>query len=733
MRRTHLYCITFYFGFASAIAQVLLIREMLTIFRGNEFIIGIIFAAWFLGVFAGARFNPERDTAHHERQLRIILLVFPLTLPIFIYLPHLIAIVFPPAPGVFYSFSTECLIAFLISLPVSFPVGYFFPPAVNLAQYDIAPGGRIYAIESFGAFTGGAAFSFIFVDMLNPLGITALLTLISLALYFSMTGSKYLRVLLIAPIACLFASDGIEQAFFTQLWNTTHRSALVRYARTKHQTIFIESLSGQIHIYGNGVFYYALPDKYGARPLFHLIQALRQKPGSRICMLGGAPGTLAHNLAVTDFNDVQYCEYDAGLWRRVLTKLKDMYPDDYTGGGIRVILRDYVEYLLKADEKFDIILSMPPPPENAMLNRYYTREFFTLCASRLSEQGIFICGIQGPANYLSPERARYLASIYKSFSSVYPYMLSTSGDPGYLIGAQTPHIIPTTPEALIHRYADDYPRRNFSRVENELTGNFSPLELHMLFESSQRTYIDATVSPLLANIDENSELSPGLYLRYFLLSAFQENSLWYYCMQYPHIPASFAMLIFIAMILRVRYRLGALQMHAGIVIAVTGFVSISMVILLIMLYQSFYGLVYYRISLINAVFMLGLTAGSVVAVRMSMLRTWKSFAVFIISAGCVLIFTVTRLEGIFWFSLFLFAAAAGTVFPSLFLRLSDQSAHITASNIDAMDYLGSIAGALFTSMLLIPRLGIRGVLMVFAGITLLTMIYILLHSTRRST
>ena len=50
-----------------------------------------------------------------------------------------------------------------------------------------------------------------------------------------------------------------------------------------------------------------------------------------------------------------------------------------------------------------------------------------------------------------------------------------------------------------------------------------------------------------------------------------------------------------------------------------------------------------------------------------------------------------------------------------------------------MDYLGSIAGALFTSMLLIPRLGIRGVLMVFAGITLLTMIYILLHSIRRST
>jgi len=57
--------ITLFLGFTSAITQILLIRELLTIFRGNEFIIGIIFSSWFTGIFMGARFNksgkPEKN------------------------------------------------------------------------------------------------------------------------------------------------------------------------------------------------------------------------------------------------------------------------------------------------------------------------------------------------------------------------------------------------------------------------------------------------------------------------------------------------------------------------------------------------------------------------------------------------------------------------------------------------------------------------------------------------
>ena len=55
------YTAALFAGFASAVIQVVMIREMLSLFRGNEFIIGIIFSAWFLGIFLGARSSSSSE------------------------------------------------------------------------------------------------------------------------------------------------------------------------------------------------------------------------------------------------------------------------------------------------------------------------------------------------------------------------------------------------------------------------------------------------------------------------------------------------------------------------------------------------------------------------------------------------------------------------------------------------------------------------------------------------
>ena len=69
--------VAFFMGFAAAIAQVVLVRELMTLCRGNELVIGIIFSSWFLGIFLGARINPPGSAASLERRVLASLALLP--------------------------------------------------------------------------------------------------------------------------------------------------------------------------------------------------------------------------------------------------------------------------------------------------------------------------------------------------------------------------------------------------------------------------------------------------------------------------------------------------------------------------------------------------------------------------------------------------------------------------------------------------------------------------------
>src|SRR5574337_2122255 len=74
-------------GCYATIAQVMLIREFLNIFYGNELCLGIVFGAWFLGIatgaFAGAKIEHTFKNAFSV--FIITLFVMCLVLPVQIF------------------------------------------------------------------------------------------------------------------------------------------------------------------------------------------------------------------------------------------------------------------------------------------------------------------------------------------------------------------------------------------------------------------------------------------------------------------------------------------------------------------------------------------------------------------------------------------------------------------------------------------------------------------------
>ena len=710
--RNYFLAVAVYIGFASAIGQVILIRELLTVFRGNEFIIGMIFTGWFLGIFAGARFNPQADDPVLERRIMVSYMLFPVALLALVHLAHMIPIFFKKTPGSFYSLTTEFALSFLFTIPVSFFVGYFFPPIVALLSksYREKSGGVIYLVESLGAFGGGMLFSFLLIDVLNPLGIIALLLAASLALFVVRFRRKRLLPLLVLPALLLYASEDLERDFFKFIWNSTQTSTLIKYDRTRYQSIHLGFNEQQISVYGDGILYYTIPDRYESRQLFHLVQSLRDGSNKEdILIFGAGPGSLPYNLLRTDISSLSYFEIDPKLYRTIEPYRIRFYRTGAEDNRLSVISQDLRYHLQNSTETYDMIVCFPPVPHNANLNRFYTAEFYALCRARLRDSGVFITSLGGFSSAMEREQREYISSIYKSFTAQFPAHMKTSGDPVYLIGAKGPGVLPESPAKLIASYVRKLPELRRLPLEHAVMENFRASELRSFFEPTHIAYFDATVGAGLGGAVENRDRMPYAYWNYILYSAAREQSLLYGVLK--EYRWFFAVLVFITalVLFRVKRKFGTEQFAGGAVIYAVGMVSMSVVLLMIMLYQNFYGVVYYRISLINALFMLGLTAGSFLANRYS-LKSLEYVMAFLLGVLALLfVFTFTRQEALFWIILFLFSLLCGTAFPSLFLLLSRDNYHVTASNLDSMEFFGSIIGSVATTAFL-PMAGMQAVL-----------------------
>lgn len=116
-------------GCYATIAQVVLIREFLNVFYGNELCLGIVFGAWFLGIatgaFAGAKIG---HTFQHAFSVFIItLFIMCFVLPVQIFFVRSVRSFLSVGIGEYISLIPLLLTTIGLILPFSFIIGFIFP------------------------------------------------------------------------------------------------------------------------------------------------------------------------------------------------------------------------------------------------------------------------------------------------------------------------------------------------------------------------------------------------------------------------------------------------------------------------------------------------------------------------------------------------------------------------------------------------------------------------------
>ncbi|KPJ73738.1 hypothetical protein AMJ52_03330 [candidate division TA06 bacterium DG_78] len=683
-------------GFAAVIAQTLIIREGLSLFGGNELVSGLLLCFWLAWVGIGSivftRLQLRIKPVLGYSLLLFLLSVFSVfSITIIRLAPHIFSLPF----GEIISLDKIIFIALISLAPTCMIFGMLFPAASQLLKPE-----KVYLLEGIGSFFGGIIISFVLIQFLPSYGILLIMMCALIASGFSLINRKLILVTLcILPL--FFKIGDIELALRKIQMGG---QALIGLRESRYGVIAVTQSGTQVNFYTNGVYDFSYPDLYSSEEAVHYPLLLHGSPRSVLLVGGGMGNCITQIFKHPDVTEVTYCELDP-----LLFAVGEKYIGEHLHGykNLTVIFGDARFFIKHTRKKYDIIIINLPDPVNAQLNRFYTVEFFAEAKRILNSDGILSVRITSPPDIISPIFGQLLNTVYRSLHVSFKNIL-------VLPAAKTTYVA--------------------TEQEIQLENIVNIIKMHMRERKLDLVYVNdyffdynfswEKLAYLRGRVKEskgisNTDVKPVCY--YFtntLWGGMPENLKRGFMTLFGLHPIWFLLpLIFIFLFFRRR------SMVYVSVLAV-GASEISTEVILIILFQIFYGYLYGWIGAIIACYMLGLAAGTLFYLKSSLMKNnltiLLSYLEFIVSIYCgvIILLSIAQLPGtnfIIPILIFIGGFLGGLHFPMSVAILKRETAGI----VYGVDLFGSSIGALITTVIFIPILGIVFTLVIFILVNLL--------------
>ena len=725
-------CAFILMGLGALLAQIILLRELLKVFSGNELTAGIVLAAWLLwtavgsalsGAFADRLPNKPSIFATVQLILSVILLAsFLLTR----YLRPLLGI---PA-GEIASLLQMVAGIFVLLIPFGLCSGFLFALGCSLLGEITDKGarsiGHVYAYEALGAGIGGIAFSLLLIHIFNPWQI-CLITAGFLALSAFLL-SRRLRLIALVWVGLLIGLlffVGTQLDLISQGWGWQGYRVLAS-KDTIYGNITVIADGPQVSFFENGVWAFTSPNPQTAEEATHF--ALLEHPHPRELLLigGGIGGLITEALKHPSLRHVAYVELDPNLismGRAYLPLEATLSLDDPR---VEIIPLDGRRFIQRETKRYDVVILHLPDPTTAQLNRCYTREFFYEVAAILREGGVFYLSVHSSENVIGHTLAQFLSSIYWTMQEVFPEVVVLPGPEARFLGARTKGTLTADPGILVTRarqralsveYVRDY--YLFSNLSAERVSY-----LQSILEQGKGAGINRDLRPICYFYDIvlwSAQYSP------FLKDLFLH-------LQGLRVEWVFLLIAAITLILLWQGRMSPSPPLLWAV-AVTGFSQIALEIIIILTFQIIYGYLYYTIGMIITSYMIGLALGSwlITAVMRRITRPLRlllmvqvAMALYALSCLPLILvlhqevlppFLANAMEVLFPFLTLLAGFLGGVHFPlanKIYLKEHKEIGRI-GGLLYGVDLAGSAGGALVISVIILPIMGIvQGISLIVA-------------------
>ncbi|MBD3348099.1 MAG: hypothetical protein GF400_02750, partial [Candidatus Eisenbacteria bacterium] len=473
-------------GFAALSIQVLLMRELLVAWRGNEMSLGISLSVWLASNGAGAllyahlaplvrRFrdpSEARGPAAEPRtdlalgSLARFLTVLGVLAPTALVIVRLTRLVLGMPAGELTGLSGLLTGALVSVAPFALLGGFFFALTVStlaaLGGGGARAVGNAYVIESAGAVAAGALMSFVFLRRLDPMSTAFLATaLCSGAAMFLIAADGARRrhalvcgVILAAALAAVLSPLGGALDDLTVAWQW-NELGFRSQANSIYGRIITTQIGSQKSVYESGVLSASHPDRLSAEEIAH-IPMLQHPSPERVLLVGGClGGTVAEILKHPSVRSIDCVELDPMLIEEASRQFGASMTAGLADPRVNLSYGD-ARFLVKraAEEhvrRYDVAIVSVPDPTTARLNRFYTLEFARELRSCLAAGGVAGLSLSSAENYVSEELAELLASVEGTFDVPFEEVLLTPGDPCHVLAGAEGSYLSADPETLSAR------------------------------------------------------------------------------------------------------------------------------------------------------------------------------------------------------------------------------------------------------------------------------------------
>ena len=725
-------------GFSGLVAEILLLREFLIVFSGNEFSIGVILAHWLIleafGAFFLGRIIEKRK--NKLELFTLITLLFFISVFVAIFLIRNLKGIIGISVGESMGFLPMFYSSFLILLPVSTFHGALFTFSCNL--YSLFSGqkesstGRVYAYETAGTVIGGIACTYLIIPYLDSFQATSGLALLNSAICLALftphwKNPRYQRILTILSLfSILFLvltsqAHRLHQYTIQAQWKNQN---IVHYQNSQYGNICVIENEGQYIFFQDGVpnIITPIPDIPFVEEFVNLPLLAHPEPKTLLILSGGAGGVINEALKHPSIETIDYAELDPQLielFRKFPTPLTESELNDRR---VNIKHMDGRLLLNSTQDKYDLILVGITEPSNLQSNRFFTKEFVSLAKEKMNDRGILVLGLPGSLTYTSEELKNLNSSIFHSLKDVFPYIRVL---PGF---ATNLFLISDSQEVLTLDKAQIIERMEQRNIK---TNVIIPWDIEQKVHHGWQEWFNQFIEGSSRKM--NSDFNPiGVFFSIAHWNALFAPSLRWSFNQIGKISLrtivySFTITIFLYFIFRSKiirsYREGIL-----LSIFTTGFAGMIFDLMLIFTFQSLYGYVFSWIGLLVAAFMAGAACGAMLVVRLIdriddpyNFFTRIDLVIMGFSMGCLLIVLIPNIypgssNTAFLFKMlflaisFLSGFLIGSQFPlaNKLYQMNNSGLTKTAGLLYASDLLGGWLGGMIGAVVLLPVLGLMG-------------------------